>query len=226
MPIQVVCPGCKKRFKVSEKFAGKKGPCPACKAQITIPEAIDEDDVVVHAPENFGPADSQGRPTLKPIKRTEFTVTPMQWAIAGAAVVGVLVVAVVLRGSDKSPWILGLGAALLGPPLALAGYTFLRDDELEPYRGRSLWIRSLICGLCFALTWGIYAYVKWSVLGVVEGEQLEMFQLSFIVPPLVGAGAVAAWACYDLDFGNAAFCYGMYLGATVLLRLLVGLDAF
>lgn len=38
MPILVTCPGCKAQFNVSEKFAGKQGPCPKCKAVITIPK--------------------------------------------------------------------------------------------------------------------------------------------------------------------------------------------
>ena len=43
---------------------------------------------------------------------------------------------------DVSPIVLGIGAVLLAPPLVLAGYSFLRDDELEPYSGRALWIRA------------------------------------------------------------------------------------
>src|SRR5262245_6594726 len=38
MPILVTCPGCKAQFNVGEKFAGKQGPCPKCKALITIPK--------------------------------------------------------------------------------------------------------------------------------------------------------------------------------------------
>ena len=60
----------------------------------------------------------------------------------------VLVAAWILRSLDQvSPWIKGLGALVLAPPLVLAGYTFLRDDELEPYRGRELGLRVAACGL-------------------------------------------------------------------------------
>lgn len=38
MPILVTCPGCKAQFNVSDKFAGKQGPCPKCKAVISIPK--------------------------------------------------------------------------------------------------------------------------------------------------------------------------------------------
>src|SRR6185436_17408582 len=74
MPISVVCPGCKKRFSVSEKFAGQKGPCPSCKAVIQIPDKAEE--VVIHAPEEAGPKDSKGKTVLKPILREETRFDP------------------------------------------------------------------------------------------------------------------------------------------------------
>ena len=40
--------------------------------------------------------------------------------------------------------------SLAPPPIAWAGYTFLRDDELEAYRGVNVAIRALACGLVFA----------------------------------------------------------------------------
>ncbi|MCA9177953.1 MAG: hypothetical protein KDB14_25995 [Planctomycetales bacterium] len=221
MPINVICPGCQKRFSVSEKFAGKKGPCPKCKTQIKIPE-VSAEDVVVHAPESFGPKDSQGQSVLKPIARREFTVSRVQIIASVSAVIGVLIGALVLRGGEVSPVVLGLGAVLLGPPLAMAAYTFLRDDELEPYMGRSLWLRSLACGASFAAMWGVYAALKWLVLG----GDVELFQLVFLVPPLLFGGAVAAWAAFDLDLGNGAFAIAMYLGATIVLRLIMSLGPF
>ena len=69
MPIQVTCPGCHARFKVSDKFAGQTGPCPKCKKPITIPKK--EDEVVIHAPEAYGPKGVDGTATLKPIERKE-----------------------------------------------------------------------------------------------------------------------------------------------------------
>ena len=232
MPIKVICPGCSKRFNVSEKFAGKKGPCPQCKAEIKIPE-VSAEEVVVHAPDNFGPKDSEGRSVLKPIEREEFSLSTIQIVIAAASVFATLCIAVVLRLGNapaegettaKISWvILGLGAVVLGPPLAMSAYVFLRDDELEPYRGKSLWLRSLVCGVCFAVLWGAYAAVKWFVLG---GDEMQLLQLSFIVPPLLFGGAVAAWASYDLDIGNGAFAFAMYLGVTVVLRMILNIGPF
>ena len=60
MAIDVLCPGCQKKFRVSDQFAGKKGPCPQCKTIITIPAKGPE--VIIHAPETEGPKGSDGRP--------------------------------------------------------------------------------------------------------------------------------------------------------------------
>ena len=121
------------------------------------------------------------------------------------------------------PWaILAAGAVLLGPPLALAAYGLLRDQELEPHRGLGLVVRALICGLIYAALWGVYAYVKTSIL---FGE-VEIFHLAFILPALVGAGGVAALACLEMDFTSGALHYGMYLLVTVLLRCVMGIGPY
>ena len=41
MSIPVVCPGCRTRFKVSDRFAGQSGACPKCKAKIEVPAQVD-----------------------------------------------------------------------------------------------------------------------------------------------------------------------------------------
>src|SRR5690606_4835519 len=70
MPIDVLCQGCQTRFQVSEKFAGKKGHCPKCKASITVPDNP-KDEVVNHAPVQFAPKGTTGVAVLKPIAGTE-----------------------------------------------------------------------------------------------------------------------------------------------------------
>ena len=86
MPIQVTCPGCLSRFTVSDKYAGKKGPCPKCKKEIMVPDKAQE--VVIHAPEVSGPKDSKGVAVLKPIKRGEFRVGWKVWAMVGLVPAG------------------------------------------------------------------------------------------------------------------------------------------
>ena len=46
-----------------------------------------------------------------------------------------------------------IGLLLVSPVLVVAAYTFLRDDELEPYRGLPLLIRSAACAAAYAVLW-------------------------------------------------------------------------
>jgi cation transport ATPase len=231
MPLNVVCPGCKKRFTVSEKFAGQKGPCPQCKTVIEIPK--EQEEVLIHAPEAAGPKDSKGTAVLKPILREE---TNFDGKIAGA-IAGLVLLTFIgawMIGSSykpkvkgkkaEIPWMLqGLAALALAPPLALAGYSFLRNDELEPFRGKELAIRVLVCGAVYAALWGGYAMVPWA-LGLDKG--FELFQLSYVVPPFILVGMFAAYASLELDFLTGSMHYGLYLIVTVLLRVVAGMSAF
>lgn len=224
MPISVVCPGCQARFSVSEKFAGKKGPCPKCKAPITIPE-IPKDEVKIHVPEEFtsGGKDSKGRAVSKPIARQETKVTKKAIFAIVAGVLAVLAVAFVLGKSldQKSPlWIpiVFLGLVALGPPISVAGYSFLRDQELEAYSGRGLWLRAAICAAVYAALWGVYAILRANGI-----DATEMWQWLFVGPIFIGIGGAVAWGALDLDFGSAALHYSFYLIITLILRFAVGL---
>jgi len=222
MPIPVVCPGCRKSFQVSDKFAGKQGPCPKCKTIIKIPDKGEE--VVIHEPEGFGPKDSTGRATLKPIARTETKVSPLLTGAIIVAILAALTIAWMFRSPEgEVPTLLLLiGAVLLAPPLAWGGYAFLRDDELEPYRGTELLIRAGICALVYALLWGLVALVK---VYVFEGDQLEVVHMVFIAPVMVAIGAFSAFATLELEFGMGAVHYAFYLAVTVILRLIMNLSA-
>ena len=232
MPIQVVCPNCKKRFSVSEKYAGQKGPCPSCKGVIEIPAAPAE-EVVIHAPEGTGPKDSKGVAILKPIARQETEFDPKVAIAIGGAVLAIFVAAWIVGSSYKPttkgqpsnvPFVLkALAAIALAPPLAFAGYTFLRNDELEPFRGKELWIRVLICGAVYAALWGIYGMAP-SVLGLKSG--FDTFQLIYVVPPFLLVGAFAALLSLDLEFLTGAVHYGFYLIVTVLLRFVAQMNPF
>ncbi len=231
MAISVVCPGCKKRFSVSDKFAGQKGPCPSCKSVIQIPAKGEE--VVIHAPEAAGPKDSKGTAVVKPILRAETRFNP---SIAGAIVVTIVVLFVTawVIGSSYKPasknaphpvsiyW-KALAALALGPPLAFSAYSFLRNDEFEPYRGRELWIRVTACGAVYAILWGVFGFLpQW--LGMKNG--FEVFHLMYVVPPLVAAGAFAAYVSFELEMMMCVLHFGLYLIVTVLLRVTAGMNAF
>jgi hypothetical protein len=225
MAILVVCQDCKTRFQVSEKFAGKQGPCPKCKAVITIPK-LDE-QVVIHAPEEYSGGgavaakDASGRAVLKPISREKSKLQPVVLAASAAGVLAALLVAFLLRGQNPSLWILGAGALLLAPPLVLAGYFAMRDAESEPYRGVSLWLRAGIVSLAYAGLWGIAAL--FSTFVYTEGPP-EVWQLAPPVAIMLVAGTIAALATLDLEPANAFFHYAFYLVVTVLLRVVMGLS--
>jgi predicted Zn finger-like uncharacterized protein len=219
MPIAVVCPGCQTQFRVSEKYAGKKGPCPKCKAVITIPTASAVPEVKIHEPEQFasGGKDATGKLVTKPIPRPKVRFKPKLAAAAAVAVVVVLLVAWLLRAQFAAIVPLQLAGLLaVSPPLVIAGYLFLRSDEdLQPYRGRVLWIRAAVCTAVYVALWIGFELIPRDLL-------TEYWSLAYVVPPFLIAGAVAALASLDLDFGSAFFHYCFYVLATIGLRLAAG----
>jgi hypothetical protein len=226
MPIDVICPGCHARFKVADKFAGQQGPCPKCKAPITIPKL--EDQVVIHAPDHSesGAVDSKGRNVLKTYRKKDTKFQPLIFTGVVGVVLVLLLVALVLRGMKGQPDTLmtTLGAILLGPPLAWAGYTFLRDDELEAYEGMGLAIRSVACGLVYALLWGVYMFVGGQLWGAdAFAKGLEIWQTVALVIPTLAIGTGAAYVAFDLEPGSGFFHVAMYFATTVVLRLVAGM---
>lgn len=233
MPIQITCQKCHKRFAVSEQFAGKSGPCPNCKEVIKIPEKADE--VVIHSPDNYGPTDSSGKAILKPIEREEVQSSP----VAVIGIVGAIIVAVIAaialrmlypQAADATKvepamlwWILFGGAILLAPPLVMAGYWFLRNDELEPHRGNALLLRVLVCAAIYAALWGAYALVK---ARVFPNSPPEMFHFAFLGPAFLAAGGTAGMASLEMDFGSGAIHYAFYLLVTVLFCFVIGVPVY
>ena len=226
MPIQVICPGCHTRFTVGDQHAGKTGACPKCKGPIEIPKAGDE--VVIHAPEHeAGAVDSKGRSVLKPIKRKEAKFS----GIVTAVVVGIGILALAVAwlagqsdlGNNKI-YVLTGGAILLGPLLAYAGYSFLRDDELGVYEGTAVVVRSLACGLVYALLWGIYWYLGSQIFGnqAYYEDGLNMVQLIGLGVFVLGVGTFAAYVSFDLEIGSAFFHCALYFLFTCGLRFVMG----
>lgn len=226
MPITVVCPSCKARFNVSDKFAGKQGPCPKCKAKITIPKL--EEQVQIHAPEEFaaGGKDAKGRPVSKPIARVETKFKPKVAAAMGGGALVVFLVAYVLGDYQvaifsQETWGAALarfiGLLLISPPLVAGAYTFLSDPELEPYKGQQLWKRSAFCSLAYIAIW----IGCWYIPGDIVTQPAVWL---FMAPPIVLVGAGAAFVFLDMDFQNCVFHYSSYLLITLVLLFTAGLD--
>jgi len=222
MPIPVVCPACKARFTVSDQFAGRTGPCPKCKKPITIPTPAAQ-SVVIHEPERpAATAAGTGRAPTAPIKRRD---KPVRWtalALSAAGAIAFMGGAYAVRmfyqadAGGIPAWLLLLGAFAAAVPAVLLGYAAVRNRELEPYRGRPLFVRARICSAVYA--------ALWAVRGFIPAEQTaEMWQWFMIAPLFVTAGALAALAAFDLDWGTAAVHFSFYVLFTSLLRWLAGL---
>ena len=212
MSIPVVCPGCKKSFRVSDKFAGKSGACPKCKTTINVPDKTAK--IQVH-----GPAVTTGDRSVKPILRTEtMMLSPAAITAIGAASLCVLLVAWVGGGALQTSLRLRIiGLLLVSPPLVVAAYSFMRNDELEPYQGVALWVRSGICSIGYVVLWGIFGYVAATML---TGE---LWQWLFVAPPLLAIGGAIPLVCLDLDYGSGFFHYVFYVLVTGLLRWAAGM---
>jgi hypothetical protein len=225
MAIDVTCAACKTRFQVSEKFAGKSGPCPKCKATIKIPEK--KDQVVIHAPDETATKTKTGQPIFKPILRKEVRLSTLQIVAIVGAVVGVLLAALVFRvafGVGQTPFsVLILGSIVLAPPLAFAGYTFLRDDELAPHRGTELILRLIAPSLVYPGLWGLYWFVFWQLSDVNVTPNWYLAGPAALI--MIAIGAATAQASLELELGTGALHYSLYLITTVILRaILVGSD--
>lgn len=219
MPIRVTCSGCHTRFNVSEKFAGKEGPCPKCKKVIKIPAL--EEEVVIHAPET-GPKDTAGRPILKPIERQETNLSSVQLTLIATSIIGFFVGALVLRimVPDKSSFplpILWLAAFLIAPPIVFGAYTFLRDQDLGSFVGKELWVRVLVCSAIYAALWFLMPIAKYAFDGY------EMGSWGSAIGGMIAIGAAASMLTLDLDYFMGIVHFGMYLGICLLGRLIVGI---
>ena len=220
MSIIVVCTECRKSFKVSDKFAGKSGPCPNCKKVLRVPTK--EEEVTIHAPAAFaeGGRTKTGKLITQPIARTNLKLSP----VAIAAIAGGTILCLIAAGVGGTMGLfqnlLAMAAALLvvSVPLVIAAYGILRDDELEPYRGRALYLRTVICSVGYVILWGIFSTLPGQ--GLLSGE---LWNWLAVVPPLVALGGLVATATLDLEYGSGALHYGFYLVATVILgRLATG----
>src|SRR5262245_26480499 len=225
MAIDVTCPGCKTRFQVSDKFAGKKGPCPKCKTTIEIPSA--KDQIVIHAPEPTGPVDKSGKAVLEPIFREEVSLAPPVIFGIVASVIVITAMAFVIRFQElpTKEFFAIVGSVLLAPPLAFAGYTFLRDQEAAPHRGMELVMRLIAPSIVYPLTWGLY-WAVFAYFGYDAKHAPELMALIVAAAAMTTLGAVTAQASLELEFGQAAMHYALYLAATVILRLIMGMSAY
>lgn len=223
MPIQVTCPKCHTRFKVSEKFAGQKGPCPKCKEVITVPKL--EDEVVIATPE-IGPKDGKGRQILKPIKRNENKFSIIQLIAMVGSVIAFLIGALFIQFSieDKmqlSPLIMIVPMAIVAPLVAYGAYNILKDQELDSFVGQELWLRVLICGAIYAVLWSGMPIAKYAF-----GDRYDTGTWILALVGMLGVGGATGMLSFDFDYTMGLIHYGLFLGLCLIARVLAGIGVF
>lgn len=222
MKIAVTCPGCLSRFEVSEKFAGKKGPCPKCKKEITVPALSEQ--VVIHAPETEGPKDAKGTPVLKPIQRVDVKFSWPIAALVGGVGLILLVTAIGIRFTFPEPptALLALTALGLGPLLAYGGYFFLHESELEGYSGKEAWVRSAACGGVYAFTWAIYWLIPQYLLENITMAENSLITASCLLLVMIIIGSITAVLAFELENFAGVMHYMLYLAVTMVLTIVAG----
>jgi hypothetical protein len=223
MPIPVTCPKCHTRFKVSEKFAGQKGPCPKCKEVILVPKL--EDEVVISAPV-VGPKDGKGRQILKPIKRNENKFSMIQLVAMVGSVVAFLIGALVVQfyvedKSQLSMLLMVVPMAIVAPLVAYGAYNILKDQEIESFVGQELWLRVVICGAIYALLWAGMPLAKYAF-----GDRYDTGSWILALVGMLGVGGSTGMLSFDFDYTMGLIHYGLFLGLCLLARVLAGIGVF
>ena len=162
MAIDVICPGCFKRFQVSDQFAGRTGPCPGCKTVISIPTL--EDQVVIEEPVHK-PGAPGAHTKIDGIARRvgffgRFEVITLCSLFAAAAVIAIL--SNILQGDPvgvlnaTSGFFFALGLVLVSLASSVLGYGVLKDSEVEAFDRRSTIIRSAITAIIYCLIASVF----------------------------------------------------------------------
>lgn len=174
-------------------------------------------EVKIQEPETIGPKTSTGRPVVKPLtrKETQFALVP-SLAIAGGTLLTFIIAWLMRQPLQEQVWLRAVGLLLFSAPLAVGAYWFLQNDELEPHRGRSLWLRGGICGLVYLALWGAYHLLPADATSAA-------WSWIYIAPPFFLIGAGAAFATFDLEIENAFFHYCFYVLVTLALGFTAGL---
>lgn len=179
--------------------------------------------MVIHAPTEFGSGGrtAAGKLATKPIARHDARLRPAA-AAALAAVAAAMLLGAWLGGRlglfASNLVIPGIALLVVSPGIVAAGYTFLSsNEELETYRGRTLWIRSGVCAVVYVALWGGFSHVAPQVLTE------ELWTWLLVAPPFLIMGSLAALASLDLDFGTGFFHYCFYVFVTAVLRAAAGL---
>lgn len=219
MSINVVCPGCLKRFKVSDRFAGMKGPCPSCNTVIDIPKAA----VKIHGAEDFdqGGKTATGKLILKPIGRLDMDFNPQFAGLVSLGVLAVFLLAYLIGCLSLSTGTLDaigfFGVFLIAFPLSLFGYQVLRDREaLFMLTGMELYKKTAISAAVYAGLWILFEIIAWYM-------RADQYFIWIYFAAFACLAMLAAHAILDINVGNALLHYLIFFVPVLLLRGILGL---
>ncbi len=200
------------QFEVSDRFAGKKGPCPKCGHIIEIPKAnvtiVSPDELVVDGKKVQNPD------LIRPIEQKSYSFTGRAIAVNLAVLTAVLAVAVVFHFVHFLPLAIPVGVLLglaVAFPLMKYGYMTFRDpNDLEIFLGGQLGKKSILGALILIALWGLYELV---LLYMNPGGMA----LAYLVPVAVFAAFVPV-VLFDMDFTDSLAVAVVFLLAVILLR--------
>ena len=221
MAIDVICPGCHKRFQVSDQFAGKKGPCPGCQTIIEIPKL--EDVVVVHERETT----KTGAPTkLNSIRRQGTTVSKLELVISLTAVLLGLATAIVGRftiAEDAvAPELLisGIAGSMLGIGTSLLGYIVLRNSELEIVNDRKTILKASGIGILYAVLWRLQIIITDSALTMDDGIILP--GVIVLALALTAIASFIPMILLEFEFAQGLVHTSLFIASLVAYSLILG----
>ena len=229
MSITVTCPGCHKKFVVSEKFAGKSGPCKYCKTIIHIPNEVPAaEKVVIHGGQTFssGGKNAQGKLVLKPLERSEKKFNRVRAIIITAGILGALLATFILGkvfNLNENFLIAAAGLCVVTPLIVGGLYPLVKKDEmLESIHGFDFYWRTGVISLVYAGMWAALSYLMYT--RTLTSQTPTMWAICTIA--LVLFGIFMCMCFYELEWGNAVFHTLAFVLVTLLLRYLAGIVWF
>ena len=212
MSIHVIGPGCMTQFEVSDRFAGKKGPCPKCGHIIEIPKAnvtiVSPDELVVDGKKVQNPDH------VRPIEQKSYSFTASAVIVNLAVLTAVLAVALVFHFVHAPFLAVPVGIALVlavAYPLMKYGYMTFRDpNDLEIFLGGQLGKKSILGAAVLLALWLVYELV---LLYMNPGGMA----LAYLIPVAVFAAFVPV-VIFDMDFSDSLAVAVVFLLAVILLR--------
>lgn len=229
MAITVTCPGCHKKFVVSEKFAGKSGPCKYCKTIIHIPKEVPAaEKVVIHGGDSFssGGKNAEGKLVLKPLERGVKKFNSVRALLVTIGILGALLATFIVGKTinlNENFLIASAGLCVVTPMIVGGLYPLVKKDEmLESIHGFDFYWRTGVISIVYAGMWGILSYLMYT--RTLTPQAPTMWAICSIALTLFGIFMCMCF--YELEWGNAAFHTLAFICVTLLLRYLAGIVWF